>query len=132
MIKTDNKQDKIVRELAKKYKIDYRLCKAVVDSPLLYFKSLVTDDYIEHGVRISHFGAFCQKGGYNNKAMRTGKRVDILLENATEVAAMMATTLGFIVPTVESAEEIIRKAYDDGDYEKINFIWQGWVDFNHE
>jgi len=132
ILKKENKQDQIIKELAKKYNIDYRVCKAIVDSPLLYFKSLVVDDFVEHGIRIPYFGAFCQKGGYNNKSMRISRRVKILKENITNVAAMMAATLDFIVPDIEAAEDIIQRAVDDGDYEKINFIWDGWVDYNHE
>lgn len=132
MVKLENKQDQLIKELSKKYNIDYRICKAIVNSPFIYFRDIVSDDFIEHGIRIPYFGAFCQKGGYNNKSMRTSKRVEILLNNITKVAAMMSATLGFIVPDVESAENIIKTAYDTGDYEKINFIWSNWVEFNHE
>lgn len=132
MVKATNKQDLLIKELAKKYNIDYRVCKAVVNSPFLYLKDLVTDDVKEEGIRIPYFGMFTQKGGYKNKAMRTEARKKILLENILEVTTMMATTQGFVVPSVESAKELIEKAWESGDYEKINFIWDGWKDYNKQ
>jgi len=130
MTKLVNKQELLIKQLAKEYKIDYRVCKAIVNSPFLYLKYLVTDDFQEDGMRIPYFGAFCQKGGYRNKSMRTETRKKILLENIDEVTIMMATTQGFIVPSSDSAKEVIEKAWEDGDYEKINFIWGGWKEYN--
>lgn len=131
-IKTEIKQEAILKAIAKAHNVDYRICKAIVDSPFLYLKYLITDPSLEHGIRIPYFGAFCQKGDYKNKTMRTETRVRILLDNIVDVAAMMAATQGFIVPTTDSAKEIIENAWSIGDYEKINFIWEGWKDFNKQ
>jgi hypothetical protein len=91
---------------------------------------MVTSDTIEGGVRIPYFGVFCQKGGYKNKIMRTETRKNILLENMEEVTVMMAATLGFLVPTIESAKNVIETAWEEGDNEKINMIWDGWTEYN--
>lgn len=129
-IKIENRQDELVKKISKEYGIDYRICKAIVDSPFLYLKYLVTHDSIEDGIRIPYFGVFCQKGNYKNKTMRTKTRKDILLDNIEEVTRMMVSIKGFVAPSIESAKKIIEDAWELGDYEKLNFIWEGWVEFN--
>jgi hypothetical protein len=101
-----------------------------VDSPFAYLKYLVTSPDKEEGLRIMYLGAFSQKGNYKNKGMRTQVRARLLLEEIDEVAIMMATTQGFVVPTVDSAKAIIEKAIESGDNEKINLIWNGWEEYN--
>jgi hypothetical protein len=125
-----NNYDKLIKELALKNNIDVRVCKEIVNSPFAYLKHLVTSATVEDGVRLPYVGAFCQKGNYKNKGMRAEKRKDILLSEILEVTIMMATTLGFIVPSVDSAKELIEKAWDTGDYEKIDLIWHGWLEYN--
>ena len=125
-----NNDEKLIKELALNNLIDVRVCKQIINSPFAYLKYIVTDSTIEEGVRLPYVGAFCQKGNYKNKAMRTEKRKDILLDNIVDVAVMMQTTLGFEFPTIGSAKDIIVKAWEDGDNEKINFIWGGWLEFN--
>ena len=125
-----NKQEKLIREIAKNFSLDYRVCKEIINSPFLYLKYIVTDSAIEEGIRIPYFGAFCQKGNYKNKTMRTKNRVDILLDNIVDVTVMMSTTLGFELPSVESGKKVVEKAFEDGDYEKINMIWGGWLEYN--
>jgi hypothetical protein len=126
-----NNYDKLIKELALNNSIDVRICKAIIDAPFAYLKYLVTDPSIEEGVRFPYIGAFTQKGNYKNKAMRVETRKNILLENIVDVTIMMVTTLGFQVPTVESAKHVIDEAYEIGDYEKINMIWDGWVAYNN-
>lgn len=129
-MKVENKQDLLIKKLAKQFNIDYRVCKEIVNSPFSYLKYIVTSDTIERGVRIPYFGAFCQKGEYKNKTMRTETRKNILIENLDEVAIMMVTTLGFVFSSHESAKSIIDKAWEIGDYEKINMIWDGWKEYS--
>lgn len=125
-----NNYDKLIKELALKHDIDVRICKEIVNSPFAYLKHMVTSATIEDGMRLPYVGSFCQKGNYKNKTMRTETRKKILLDEIVDVTVMMATTLGFIVPTADSAKEIIEKAFEIGDYEKINMIWQGWLEYN--
>lgn len=125
-----DKQDLLIKVLAKKYNIDPRVCKAVVDSPFLYLKYLVTSSSEEDGLRIPYFGAFCQKGEYKNKIMRTENRVKNLLLDIEQVAVMMHSMLGFELQSVDSAKRIIETAFEVGDYDKINMIWEGWQEFS--
>ena len=62
--------------------------------------------------------------------MKTENKKAKLLSSIDEVRVMMATTLGFIVPTVESAKVIIEQAWTDRDYEKINMIFDEWQIYN--
>jgi hypothetical protein len=122
--------DELIKVLAKKYNIDTRVCKEIINSPFAYFKHMVTSATVEDGMRLPYVGAFTQKGNYKNKSMRAEARTKILLDNITDVTVMMATTLGFIVPTIDSAKDLIDKAYEIGDYDKINMIWHGWIEYN--
>jgi hypothetical protein len=122
--------DSLIKSLALNNSIDFRVCKAIVNSPFAYLKYLVTHPSIEEGLRIPYLGAFAQKGEYKNKAMKAENRVKLLLADVTDVSVMMATTLGFVVPSVESTKELLNKALADGDNEKINMIWQGWLEYN--
>jgi hypothetical protein len=125
-----NNYDQLIKELAKKNNIDVRVCKEIINSPFTYLKHIVTSATIEYGMRLPFVGAFTQKGEYRNKGMRAEVRKNILLDNLTDVTVMMATTMGFIVPTVDSTKELIDKAWEIGDYEKLNLIWSGWVEYN--
>lgn len=125
-----NNYDKLIKELAFKYKIDVRVCKEITNAPFTYLKHLVTSAAIEDGMRLPYVGVFTQKGNYKNKNMRAETRKKILLEEIVDVTTMMATTLGFMVPTVESAQDIIEIAFERGDYEKLDMIWHGWLEYN--
>jgi hypothetical protein len=130
LVPLKNNYDKLIKELASINKIDIRICKAIIDAPFAYLKYLVTDPSIEEGVRFPYIGAFTQKGNYKNKTMRAEHRKNRLLANIVDVTVMMATTLGFICPTIESAEKIINTAYETKDYEKLNLIWGAWQEYD--
>lgn len=123
-------QQSIIKKIAEKYNIDHRVCKEIVNSPFVYLKYLITSSNIEDGLRIPYFGAFCQKGNYNNKTMRTSNRVKELLNNIELVSSMMVSTLGFELASVSSAERVLKEALEAKDYDKINMIWEGWLDYN--
>jgi len=125
-----DRQQSIIKKIAEKHNIDQRVCKEIVNSPFVYLKYLVTSSNIEEGLRIPYFGAFCQKGGYKNKTMRIENRVKELLDNLEEVASMMVSTLGFELVSPNSAERILKDALSSKDYDKINMIWNGWVEYN--
>jgi hypothetical protein len=125
-----NNYDKVIKDIALLNFVDTRVCKEIINSPFAYLKYMVTDSFEEEGLRLPYVGAFCQKGNYKNKTMRTSTRKKILLENIVDVATMMATTLGFELPTIGSFKDVIDEAFDKGDYEKINLIWDGWIAYN--
>jgi hypothetical protein len=126
----NQQQNNYIKVLAKANSLDPRVCKAIVDSPFAYLKHLITSPTAEEGLRLMHLGAFSQKGNYKNKTMRTATRAKALLGEIEDVTIMMAATLGFIVPTVDSAKALIEEALEKGDNEKINMIWDGWLEYN--
>jgi hypothetical protein len=125
-----NNYDKVIKDIALTNFVDTRVCKEIINSPFAYLKYMVTSASEEEGVRLPYVGAFCQKGNYKNKTMRTSTRKNILLENIVDVAVMMSATLGFELPTIGSFKDVIEDAFKAGDYEKINMIWDGWVQYN--
>lgn len=127
----NNNYDKLIKEISLANSIDIRVCKEIINSPFAYLKHLVTSASEEDGVRLPYVGAFCQKGEYKNKTMRAERRRNTLLANIVDVSVMMSTVLGFVVPSIESAEHIINEAYDSGDYEKLNMIWDSWQEYDN-
>ena len=121
-------QDKLISKLAKKYKIDRRVVKEIVYSPLKFTNRVVKDPVDPRAVRIMYFGVFTQKPG-KNKRNRMEKQVEALLENMDEVIIVMGAMLQFPVSTMEGAKRILTDARDTDDYEKIKMIWDAWHEY---
>ncbi|MFW5890660.1 MAG: hypothetical protein ACOCUI_00400 [bacterium] len=113
------------KKLAKKYNKDQRVIKSICEYPFKFAKERMSDPTDDRPIRIRYFGVFTQKHLKNKKVIMK-YRYDVLLDNIEDVTIMMATTLGFIVPTFDSAKKIIIDAYKNKDYEKLDMIWNGW------
>jgi len=125
-----NFQDRIIREIANEYKLDWRIVQEIVYSPLKFLKKVVTDPADERPVRIMYFGVFAQKLGKKNKSSRMEKRIKKLLDNIDEVTVVMGVMLQFPIRSAASAKKIIEEARDSGDIEKIEMIWNAWLEYN--
>ena len=124
--------DKIIRELAKKYKKSIKVSKEIVYSPLKFAKRKITDDVDNRPIRIRYFGVFVQKEHYTKETKQMEKRIRELLKNIQEVTVAMMVLLGYSLPRTtakDSATRIIREAEKAKDYEKINDIYSAWKEF---
>ena len=121
-------QERLIRDIAKKRGMDYRLVRTIVGYPMKFAKAKMSDLADDRPVRIRYFGAFVHKH-LKSKKYRYEKKVSLLLENIEEVAIMMTTILGFQLVNFESARTIITSALDTKDYEKIELIWKEWESY---
>lgn len=121
----DGTQERLIKELAKKYKVDPRLVKTVVYHPIKFAKSKMENPTNNRPIRIRHFGLFTQKHVLN-KDYLFELRVKALLDNIFDVAIMMASVLDFTIVNEESARRIITLAHETKDYEKLQLIWDEW------
>lgn len=124
----DKKVNRLFRSIAKKHKLDYRIVRAVILSQFKYVKKVVIDPCELRPVRLGYFGAFDIK--FKKLRLKMASIKEVLFENISDVAIMMATTLGFQVKDFESAKKIIEEAIADNDYTKLEMIWDGWLEYN--
>ena len=115
-------QEKLIRQLAKKYNIDYRVVKEIVYSPLKFTNRVVTDNTDMRPIRIMYFGVFTQKDR-KNKANRMSGIIEVLLDNLDEVKIVMEVT------SAESAKKIIENARKTNDYKTVKTIWDAWQEY---
>jgi hypothetical protein len=121
----DGTQERLIKELAKKYTLDPRLVKTVVYYPIKFAKSKIENPINNRPIRIRHFGLFTQKHIFNKKYLFE-LRIVALLDNVVDVAVMMATILGFPIVNTDSAKNIIEAIREQEDYEKLQLIWDEW------
>ena len=121
-------QDKIIRELAVKYKKNPRVIESIVYSPLKFSKNVINDDTDSRPIRIRYLGVFTQKH-IMNKDTRFNKLVEDLEKDITTTSIVMATILHFSITGVESAKRIIESAKESKDYEKIKMIWDALKEY---
>ena len=57
----DGTQERIIKEIAKKYNLDTRLVKTVVYHPIKFAKTKMENPTNNRPIRIRHFGLFTQK-----------------------------------------------------------------------
>lgn len=128
MNKDTSEQDKLIKEIAKKENIDSRIIKTIVNYPMKFAKTKMSDLSDNRPIRIRYFGAFVHKNTESKKTKFFNKK-NILIENLEDVAIMMSTILGFQLVNFESARNIIEEAFKQKDYEKINLIWNEWESY---
>lgn len=120
--------DKLIRDLAKQYKLDFRIIRSIVLSQYKFVKSIIKDPYDLRPIRLHYFGVFDIKHSKLKVKMNNIKAV--LFDNIKDVMVMMATTLGFQITGVASAKRIIEEAVETKDIEKMKMIWAGWLEYN--
>lgn len=123
-------QEKLIKELAKKYNKSPEVVKSLVYFPFKFAKEKMENISDDRPIRIRYFGIFRHKYMKNKKYILRRKS-DIMIENLEDVAVMMSTTLGFIIKDFDSAKRIINEACDAEDYDKIELIWDGWNKYKY-
>ena len=124
-------QEKLIKDLAKEFKLDKRIINNVVYYPLRFAKAKMECPTNNRGIRIRYFGLFTQKHIVNKDYLYT-LRTNSLLENINDVAIMMGSVLGFQISSEESAKNIISSAFEQKDYEKIQLIWDEWSYYSYK
>ena len=122
------KNDKIIRELAKKYNKDVRIIEQIVRSPFKFTNRIIQDPYDKRPIRLRYFAVFVQKESYN-KEKRLKDMVRILLNNIQDVLVVMVSMLGYSIDSIKSAKRIIEDAVEDKDYEKLKDIWDAYNEY---
>jgi len=123
-------RDKIVKELAKKYNKDKRIIDQIVKSPFKFTNRVIRDISDDRPVRLRYFGVFTQKNYYYNKKYRINKMIDVLLEHIEDVTIVMAAVLGFPITGRQGAEDIIERAREDHDYDKVKSIYDAYMEWD--
>jgi hypothetical protein len=115
-------QDRIIKDIAKKYKLDYRHVKNIVYYPFKFAKAKMSDPLNERPIRIKYFGVFTQKH-ILNKDFYFKTKTEAMLDSIEDVAVIMSTVLGYQIISLDSAKNIITTALEQKDYEKLQTIW---------
>ena len=127
----DEVQNKLIRDLAKEFKLDKRIVNNIVYYPLKFAKEKMERPTNNRGIRIRYFGLFTQKHIINKDYLYT-LRTNILLENINEVGIMMGSVLEFPISNADSAKNIISEAYEKKDYDKLQLIWDEWSYYSYK
>ena len=116
-------QDRIIKELAKKYELDYRHVKNIVYYPFKFAKAKMEDPLNDRPIRIKYFGVFTQKH-ILNKDFLFKTRANAMLDLIEDTAVIMSTILGYNIINMDSAKAIITSALEHKDYDKLESIWR--------
>lgn len=127
----DDVQNKLIKDLAKKYNLDKRVIHNIVYYPIRFAKTKMEDPCNNRGIRIRYFGLFTQKH-IVNKDYLYNLRVKSMLDNIDNVAIMMGSILGFQISSANSAKIIIETALEQKDYDKLQLIWDEWSYYSYK
>jgi len=120
-------RDKVVNELAKEYKLDPLVVRAIVFSPLRFTRNVIStrDDY--RPIRIRHFGVFTLKRWYNKAIEDINEMYKVMMMHIDYVYMIMASLLGFQLKDVDSAKRVLKDALDSNDTDKMKFIFREFI-----
>ena len=98
--------DIIIRDMACKYKIDQRIMRDIVFSPLLFTKRVIKNNQDNMSVRIPHFGMFTQKNATNKakRLVRTYERIHKYMHEN---------------PAYLEEQDSLEECYAAGDYDSM-------------
>jgi len=115
-------QDRLIRELAKKYNKDPRVIKEVVYSPFKFASRTISDPVDVRPIRIRYFGVFTlkHKDAKDNLFKDRVKR----LKNAMSKTIIIMASLGYFIIDDNSVNRILDEALEVRDYGKIQTIWE--------
>ena len=115
-------QDRLIKDIAKKYNKDPRVIKEIVFSPIKFTNRVVSDPFDLRPVRVRYFGVFTLKHK-DAKMNMFINRVGILKKRLPEVAVIM-DLLGYHIVNEGSVIRILDEALESSDYDKIQDIWE--------
>jgi len=114
-------QDRLIKDLAKKYNRDPRVIKEIVYSPIKFANRVISNPTDLRPVRVRYFGVFVLKHK-DAKMNMFKKRVGVLKKSIVKTMLIM-DQLGYMIKDENSVFRILDDALETSDYDKIEAIW---------
>ena len=118
-------QDRLIKDLAKKYNKDPRVIKEIVWSPIKFANRVISDPTDSRPIRIRYFGVFALK--HKDAKFNLYKDRVKRLKKDMIGTMLILDTMGFLIKDYTSVNRILDDALDSGDFEKIETIWDEHV-----
>jgi len=118
-------QEKLIRQLAKKYNKDPRVIKQIVYSPIKFANRIVSDILDDRPIRIRYFGVFALKHP-EAKINLLKDHVASLKKHMVESMVIMSS-MGYQIKDSSSVERILDEAIESKDFEKVQQIWDEYM-----
>lgn len=120
-------RDKIINQLAKEYKINPFVVKAIVFSPLRFVRNVINDRYDYRPIRVRHFGTFVMKKRYLKAVEEIQDMYDVMMQHIDYVYMIMVSLLGFQLVNTDSVRKVLKEALDSKDIEKMRLIFKEFI-----